>query len=199
MFLIFVLVVVSNSVHRVFLLIRLRLFGSCPNNLVVVCSIFQLVLVFLVFRIIVFFPCWRLLVLGWFRVIFNYLVMFNCIYIIMFSVPPLEDSALSSLIRFFVSCGLFLLHSVRRKSPCSLLNILQGSSIRRSVDLWIFESPSRCVVQVPKLPVILILSLPTTSDGLIFHLFGPETGRLHDLTVYRQIRMDNVLEQSLLI
>lgn len=43
----------------------------------------------------------------------------------------------------------------------------------------------------------LIYQTITTPDGLIFHMHGPEMGRRHDLTLYRQSGMDNVLEQSL--
>ena len=43
----------------------------------------------------------------------------------------------------------------------------------------------------------LIYQTITTPDGLIFHMYVPEAGRRHDLTLYRESGMDNSLEQSL--
>jgi len=39
----------------------------------------------------------------------------------------------------------------------------------------------------------------TTPDGLIFHLFGPVEGRRHDVTMYREAGMDNILQGGLSI
>jgi len=39
----------------------------------------------------------------------------------------------------------------------------------------------------------------TTPDGLLFHLFGPMEGRRHDITMYREAGMDDILEAGLSI
>jgi len=39
----------------------------------------------------------------------------------------------------------------------------------------------------------------TTPDGLVFHVYGPEEGRRHDLTLYRKSNMDQLLQNHLLI
>lgn len=43
----------------------------------------------------------------------------------------------------------------------------------------------------------LIYQTITTPDGLIFHLFGPEAGKLLDITLYRQSGMYSILKQAL--
>lgn len=45
----------------------------------------------------------------------------------------------------------------------------------------------------------LVYQSISTPDGLIFHMFGPEVGRRHDITLYRQAGMDDILRDSLLI
>lgn len=37
----------------------------------------------------------------------------------------------------------------------------------------------------------------STPDGLIFHLWGPEDGRLHDSTLYRKSGIDTILEHGM--
>lgn len=37
----------------------------------------------------------------------------------------------------------------------------------------------------------------TTPDGIIFHMFGPEVGRRHDITLYRQSNLDAVLSSTM--
>lgn len=37
----------------------------------------------------------------------------------------------------------------------------------------------------------------TTPDGLILNMYGPEVGRRHEITLYRQINMDAVLSSGL--
>ena len=45
----------------------------------------------------------------------------------------------------------------------------------------------------------LIYQTITTPDGLMFHLFGPEIGRRHDITLYRQSGLRGILETSFVI
>ena len=45
----------------------------------------------------------------------------------------------------------------------------------------------------------LIHQTVTTPDGLLFHMYGPEVGRRHDMTLYRQSGIDEQLEQHLYI
>lgn len=45
----------------------------------------------------------------------------------------------------------------------------------------------------------LVYQTITTPDGLIFHMHGPQVGRRHDITLYRQSGLDDILENSLLI
>lgn len=43
----------------------------------------------------------------------------------------------------------------------------------------------------------LIYQKVTTPDGISFHMYGQEAGRHHDLTFYRESRMDTILKQTL--
>lgn len=45
----------------------------------------------------------------------------------------------------------------------------------------------------------LIYQTVTTPDGLMFHLYGPEVGRRHDMTLYRQSGMDQQLQSTMVI
>lgn len=45
----------------------------------------------------------------------------------------------------------------------------------------------------------LIYQTVCTPDGLIFHMYGPEAGRRHDLTLYRQSHLDDTLHNTLMI
>ena len=45
----------------------------------------------------------------------------------------------------------------------------------------------------------LIYQTITTPDGLKFYLYGPEVGRSHDMTLYRQSGTGDVLEEVLLV
>ena len=45
----------------------------------------------------------------------------------------------------------------------------------------------------------LIYQTVTTPDGLIFHLYGPEVGRRHDMYLYRTSGLDGILRDTLLI
>ena len=49
-----------------------------------------------------------------------------------------------------------------------------------------------------RLHCLLYQSL-TTPDGLMFHLYGPEVGRRHDMTLYRQSGIDQQLQSHLTI
>lgn len=42
----------------------------------------------------------------------------------------------------------------------------------------------------------LIYQSITTSDGLIYHMYGLEVRRRHNITLYRQSRMDIILQKS---
>lgn len=45
----------------------------------------------------------------------------------------------------------------------------------------------------------LIYQTVTTPDGLMFYMYGPEVGRRHDMTLYRESRLGEVLETVLVI
>jgi len=45
----------------------------------------------------------------------------------------------------------------------------------------------------------LIYQTVTTPDGLMFYLYGPEVGRRHDMTLYRQSNLDSALQEGLSI
>lgn len=45
----------------------------------------------------------------------------------------------------------------------------------------------------------LIYQTVTTPDGLLFYLFGPEVGRRHDMTLYRESGLGTVLEEGMVI
>lgn len=43
----------------------------------------------------------------------------------------------------------------------------------------------------------LIYQTITTPDGIIFHMYGPEEGRRHDMTLYRNSGIDGIMANSL--
>lgn len=43
----------------------------------------------------------------------------------------------------------------------------------------------------------LVYQSITTPDGLIFHMYGPEVGRRHDITLYRDSNIDAALQEAL--
>eukprot|EP00171_Calliarthron_tuberculosum_P007558 IDg7558t1 len=45
----------------------------------------------------------------------------------------------------------------------------------------------------------LVYQTVTTPDGLMFNLYGPEVGRRHDMTLYRESNLDAVLQEALLV
>lgn len=45
----------------------------------------------------------------------------------------------------------------------------------------------------------LIYQTMTTPDGLMFYMYGPEVGRRHDMTLYRESRLGEVLEAVMVI
>lgn len=45
----------------------------------------------------------------------------------------------------------------------------------------------------------LVYLTVTTPDGLVLNLYGPEVGRRHDMTLYRQSGLDGALREHLLV
>ena len=45
----------------------------------------------------------------------------------------------------------------------------------------------------------LIYQTVTTPDGLMFYLYGPEVGRRHDMTLYRESGLDVSLQQNMVV
>lgn len=57
----------------------------------------------------------------------------------------------------------------------------------------------RCMYSGHKRDHVMKFQSVVTPDGLLFHLYGPVEGRRHDLTMYNESGMDEVLSHSLLI
>jgi len=57
----------------------------------------------------------------------------------------------------------------------------------------------RCMYSGHKRDNVMNFQSAVTPEGLLFHLYGPVEGRRHDMTMYNESGMDNILSENLVI